>query len=895
MKVSNRKCIRRLGFRSMKAARTRNVIAILAIALTTVLFTSLFTIAASINYSFQQENFRQAGGDMHGTIKNLTWEQVEELRDDPLIVESGARMFLGMPEDIPFHKSHVEVSYLESQEAPHYFCVPEVGSLPAEGTNQIATDTHVLSLLGVEPEIGAEVSFSFYIDQSTPDKKLVSYTGTLSGWWSYDPAIVANHILLPSSAAEELVAQGSGDEDSMTGKWSLDLMFKNALHIREDVMQVLANHGYQTEDNSQPNYLSIGVNWGYSGAQLGENFDATTVIAIVVILLLIIFTGYLIIYNVFQISVTNDIRFYGLLKTIGTTGRQLKRIVRQQALLLSLAGIPLGLIGGFLIGNKLTPVIMNQLSYKNTFVSFNPLIFLGAALFALFTVFLSCARPGRMAAKVSPVEAVRYTEGSGKTGGKKAKAGKRSAKNGASLPKMAWANLGRSRSRTVVTVISLTLALVLATLTYTVANGFDMDKYLQTKANVDFILGDASYFQNNNYIFSGDTTIPETVIDEVNAQGGITDSGRIYGTTSDMEEFVTEEWYRSVWSKWNDPETLDQMVENMERTEDGLLADRVNLYGMEDFPLSLLNVLDGDLAPLSDPSQRAIAAVYNTDDYNSTEWDSHWAKLGDTVTIRYVTQREYFYRDTGEIVEDVDAAYEGDRPFGSRAVEYRDVDYTVCAIVNVPMSISYRYYGADQFVLGAEQFVQDSGTDGIMTYIYDTTDESRVDMESFLTEYTDSVQPLYDYESRETYEAEFEGFQGMFFTMGSALSGIVGLVGVLNFINAVLTGILSRKREFAVLQSVGMTGKQLKTMLVCEGLYYTVLSLLLCLLLTVGVGPLVGGAVGNILWFFSYHLTVTPILVVLPLFLLLGVLVPLWTYRVVARRTIVERLREMDA
>ena len=180
MKVSNRKCIRRLGFRSMKAARTRNVIAILAIALTTVLFTSLFTIAASINYSFQQENFRQAGGDMHGTIKNLTWEQVEELRDDPLIVESGARMFLGMPEDIPFHKSHVEVSYLESQEAPHYFCVPEVGSLPAEGTNQIATDTHVLSLLGVEPEIGAEVSFSFYIDQSTPDKKLVSYTGTLS-------------------------------------------------------------------------------------------------------------------------------------------------------------------------------------------------------------------------------------------------------------------------------------------------------------------------------------------------------------------------------------------------------------------------------------------------------------------------------------------------------------------------------------------------------------------------------------------------------------------------------------------------------------------------------------------------------------------------------------------
>jgi len=891
MKVSNRKCIRRLGFRSMAAARTRNIIAILAIALTTVLFTSLFTIAASINYSYQQENFRQAGGDMHGSIKDISWEQVEEFRDDPLIVESGARLFVGMPMDIPFNKSHVEVSYLEPQAAPHYFCTPEVGTLPAEGSNQIATDTHVLALLGVEPEIGAEVSFSFYIDENTSDRKLVTYTGTLSGWWEYDSAMVANHILLTRGAAEQFAAMSSGNESSMTGAWNLDMMFRNALHIEDNIKQVLANHGCQSDDTNQDNYLNIGVNWGYSGAKLSDSFDVTTVLAIAVILLLIILTGYLIIYNVFQISVTNDIRFYGLLKTIGTTGRQLKRIVRQQALLLSLAGIPLGLIIGFFIGNKLTPVIMAQLSYPHTFVTFNPLIFIGAALFALFTVFLSCARPGRMAAKVSPVEAVRYTEG----GGSAKKHGKRSAKKGASLPKMAWANLGRSRVRTVVTVISLTLALVLATLTYTFANGFDMDKYLAQNANVDFILGDASYFQTSSHGFNTDKAVSETVIDEVNAQEGITEAGRIYGITSDIEEFITEEWYRTVWGKWNSPETLDLMVESMERSEDGLLADRVQLYGMEDFPLSLLNVLDGDLAPLSDPSQRAIAAVYHTDDYNSTEWDSHWARLGDTVTLHYVTQREYYDRETGEIFADGDAAYESGRPYGSRAVEYEDVDYTVCAVVNIPNSISYRFYGADQFILGAEQFIQDTGTDSVMTYLYDTTDEANPAMEDFLAEYTESVQPTYDYESRATYVAEFEGFKGMFFTMGTALSGIVGLVGVLNFINAVLTGILSRKREFAVLQSVGMTGKQLKTMLVCEGLYYTILSLLLCTLLTVGAGPLVGRAASNIFWFFSYRLTLTPILVVLPLFLLLGVLVPLWTYRAVARHTIVERLREVDA
>nr|WP_304684433.1 ABC transporter permease [uncultured Oscillibacter sp.] len=896
IKVPNKSCVRRLGFRSMRAARTRNIVAVLAIALTTVLFTSLFTIASSINYSFQQENFRQAGGDFHGTIKGLTWEQVEEMRSDPLIQGDFARLFVGMPVDPPFNKSHVEVSYLEPAAAPHYFCQPVEGTLPREGTDEAATDTRVLALLGVEPKVGAKFTISFYLDENTSSRKLVTRTFTLSGWWEYDSALVASNVLLPRSAAEEFCAQGSGDPYSMTGEWNLDMMFKSDLQIEENILQILENHGYQHDDPQGENYLKIGVNWGYSGAQLSNSFDISTLIAIVVLLLLIIFTGYLIIYNVFQISVTNDIRFYGLLKTIGTTGRQLRRILRQQAWLLSLIGIPLGLVLGFIVGNKLTPVIMAQLSYKNAFVSFNPLIFIGAAVFSLLTVFLSCARPGRMAAKVSPVEAVRYTEGGApKKAGKREKV--RKAQSGASLPGMAWANLGRSRGKTVVTVISLTLAVVLATITYTFSTGFDMNKYLAHKAEVDFILGDAAYFQTSGGFRTADQAVPESIISDVSARSGVEESGRVYGGVSAAMQFVTEDWLRMSWGAYNSPEAVDQIIEFTNRLPSGLLEANVQMYGMEDFPLSLLDVLDGDLAPLSDPSQKAIAAVYLSDDYNSTQWGSNWAKLGDTVTIRHIDQMEYFYRDTGEIIEDVDAAIESGRPWGERAKVYEDVDYTVCALVRIPNSISYRYrvVGADEFILGAERFKKDTGTDSVMTYVFNTTDEAEGDMESFLAEYTESVQPLYDYESRATYVAEFEGFRSMFMTMGGALSLIIGLVGVLNFINAVLTGILTRKRELAMLQSVGMTGKQLKTMLVFEGLYYTLLALAASLAMTVVLGPLMGSTLGEIFWFFTYRLTVTPILLVLPVFLALGIAVPLLVCRSVARHTIVERLREADA
>ena len=77
-------------------------------------------------------------------------------------------------------------------------------------------------------------------------------------------------------------------------------------------------------------------------------------------------------------------------------------------------------------------------------------------------------------------------------------------------------------------------------------------------------------------------------------------------------------------------------------------------------------------------------------------------------------------------------------------------------------------------------------------------------------------------------------------------------------------------------------------------MYYTFLSLAVSLVLTLVLGPLTGNTVGDIFWFFTYRLTITPILVILPIFLVLGAVVPLLVYRTEARRTIVERLREAE-
>lgn len=883
MRVANRKCIWRLSLKSMRASAMRNVITILAIALTTVLFTTLFIIAGSINYAFEQSNFRQVGGYAHGSFKYLTKEQVEELRDDPLIMEYGVRRYVGMPQEAPFHKSHVEISWCDANAAKWMYLEPIEGRRPKEGTNEAATDTRVLSLLGVEPKMGAEFSITLNLNGTEITENYV-----LSGWWEYDEAITASHVLIPESRAETILQKMEPDpDDEVTGMYNMDVMFESTAHIEMDMWEVLEHHNYQSEDRfSDEDYISYGVNWGYTSSQLLGSMDPVVVLAIGGILLLIICTGYLIIYNVFQISVANDIRFYGLLKTIGTTGKQIRRIVLQQAFLLSGIGIPIGLLLGAGVGAVLTPVVLKDLNgVVEDAISFSPVFFVVSAAFALFTVMISCKKPGKMAAKVSPVEAVHYTEGT------RVKQKIRKGTKATSLHRMAWANLGRNRSKTVVTILSLALSVVLLNLTVMFTEGFDSDKYISKSICTDFIVADAKYFQVGGTIWYQDMELSEEVIAQLEQAAELT-GGRVYGRTSSVQEFITENYYREKYGQWSTSEEMDRSLVYTERDEEGLLSEDAQLFGMESFALDKLTVIEGDISKIYEPEGNYIAAVYLMDDYGNPEMDSNWAKVGDKITLRYVDEYEYYDVKTGEILE-LDEIGE-ERAYGCRASVYEDVEYEVVALVSVPHAISYRYYGMDEFVLNAKTFIRDTKTDSVMLYACDTTEEDNAAMEKFLADYTAQVMPQLDYESRESYMEEFEEFRYTYLLLGSALSFIIGLVGVLNFLNAVLTGIWARKREFAVMQSIGMTGKQLKRMLIWEGVYYAMGAIGLAFIICVFGAPVERTAFESMFWFYSYHFTAIPIAIVTPAFVLLGILLPLIVYQVVSKHTIVERLRETD-
>lgn len=879
MNVKNRKCIRNLSCRSLWASRKRNIIAITAIALTALLFTSLFTIVMSINSSYENYIFRQIGGYCHGTFKEVTDEQIQNISAHPNVKAVGKRITIGYMDNGIFAKSPAEISFMDNNCTKWSFAEPTTGHTPQE-RNEISMDTYALNLLGIKPELGAEIELTYMVGTSTEMAYKKTDTFILTGWWEYDDISPVHYINISEEYVNEIKVEAisKGLEPFRT---DLNVMLPSNINIRSQMEQVEQDLGYVWEKTDEGELVRIGVNWGYTSSRLGESMDAATIVAVIAFLALVIFTGYLIIYNIFQISVTGDIRFYGLLKTIGVTSKQLRRIIRQQAVFLCIIGIPIGLLLGYATGAVLTPVVIAQTSLGTVVstISTSPAIFLVSALFALITVLLSCSRPGRIASRVSPVEATKYTEGI-----KSRK--KHRTTYGAKVYQMAFANLGRDKRKTVLVVVSLSLSVILLNILVTFTGGFDMEKYLSRQTCADFIVSTTDYFHYSQ----SDTYISQEQIEQIETDIDPSLSGCGYTLTGyDPIGWMTEEHWLQDMMHFISEEDANAMLKRHNRHKN-LVDENAQIEGLDESLFDKLTVIEGDISPIFQKDTNAITVVVNTDDYGNVSNLDFYPPVGSIQTITYIDEGNYIDSRTGKPCTESTP----DEFWEFHISASHDVDYTICAYVTVPYSMSFRYSKPGySFVLPIEKLNGDSQQKSIpMFYLFDTPDDIReASAENYLADLTaDDLSGLM-YESKATLRAEFKGFQNMFLLLGGLLCAIIGLVGILNFFNAIMTGILSRKREFAVLQAVGMTGKQLKAMLVYEGLFYALSSAVAALVLSFVLNPLVGNLLENMFWFFSSKFTIIPVLLAIPIFALLGWLIPYIMYNHAAKCSIVEQLR----
>lgn len=894
MKNNNGAAVRRLSSRSLKNNRLRNLFAVLAIILTSMLFTAVFSLLGGVMQVSQESMMHEVGGRSHAGLKAVTTKQYEKIIVNPLVKKNNYNILIGFAENIL--KRQAEVRYMPSEEAlADYFITLQEGHLPT-AEDEIIVDTFVMDECKVPHKLGEKIPLTIQFQGETLEKEF-----RVSGWYEGDSISHASELFVSEQFWMELKGERTDDDfkawsekhpdESGAGLMSVNLFFDNASNIEKKVRTVIEEAGYKPETE-----VDYGVNWAYMGNRL-ESVDPLSILMIAAAVFIILVTGYLIIYNIFQISVMSDIRFYGLLKTIGTTKKQLRRLIMRQAMLLSVIGIPMGLLLGYAIGKVGLPFMMSFMNYGNIEISlkFNLEMLLFGVAFSVVTVFLSCWKPGRVAGSVSPVEAVKYTEGmesaSYKNRNKSEKRRKVSViqrkhrHRSFSLVSMAFANLGRNKKKTGVVVAAISLSVILLTLVMTGVGSFRLEQFLEQRIAGDIMIGSINVFSNISR--NSDYELDSEYVEFVEEQEGIQQKNEMWiglSKSVKLEEKGKEQFQRlDSEGKLRHDEYTEYGIKEVLEGE-GVIDGYI--YGYTDGLLKNMKVLEGsvDIEKFQSGNYILLTRLLGTEFLEAADSLYH---PGDVVTVSSITEASKMHEVKNESGETIDVWYDN----------RTEKEYEVMAIVDLPYSMGLNQYSPNGMdaVLPLKEFAEGEGINNIcFARSYQIEEAYQEAFEAAVKDYTQTASPFMGYASKQSLKNEFAGMVQVIATIGIVLASVIAFIGILNFMNAVFTGIISRKREFAMLQSIGMTGKQLRNMLICEGVSYVVIAGVISFFIGSILARVVLSALNSIILFFEYKFQILPFIIMIPILAAVAVLTPIVSFCQLQKHSIVERLREAE-
>ena len=864
----NLKIMKTLSRRSFLASRFRNLVAVLAIALTAVLFTSITTIGMGTMESMKMTQQIQKMSKADVDIRNLTEVQYEKLKESGIASELGLRMPIGFLTNTVRHE--IELDLENSVQRELTFCQPTHGVEPVKANEIVASD-RALEELGAKPEVGAEVIIEFTVHGRDYQLPMV-----VSGWYesSHDELSIMTVSEAFREEHPEIFEYTYREDAELAGTYWADFMMADRTNMEEQLDEFVESIGGSREIGA-PNSIPAVIN-----QETNPGMDSKMMAAFAVLVILFIFCGYLLIYNVFDIAVMQEVRRYGLYRTIGMSKKQVKQLINRQAVWVSCMGIPLGLLIGFFVGKITLPKIMDILSteYKNIVISVspNPVIFIAAAILAALTVFISTRKPARMASNISPMEAFRYVETKGKNR-KNAKV-KRHYR-GINLGQMAFANLGRNKRRSVFIVVSLMLSVVMLNTVGTAAGSVDVERQVNEMIRTDFEIAHVDTSSNLKGFIRHDQAVPQEAVQAVQEMPGVTDASLVYkNTLEDLQ--VTFDYGMKI----SDIKVFDEQGTEQRAGLDpdgrfvSVGADDYpicNVYGMEKAGLAHLQIAEGEkdfnklyeklmeggsviLGMQADRKTKVLKEYYN------------YMNVGDTITARINGEEIKSYTVIAKA-----ALTSDDEGFG----------YSVSSSIDVGIDAPYLYLPQEEM----KELYQEPA---VMKYTFDVEEGSKDEMRQFLESYIQE-NPSLTYLSADKARASAESSKTMIYMVGGIIAFIFGITGILNLINMMSTSILARRREFATMQSIGMTKKQLRKLLMLEGCLYAAGAAVLGIVFSVVVDQtLLKMMLSNpSMWYFTYHITILPAVILSMILVVISVLIPRGAMRMFYKGSVVEQLR----
>lgn len=837
LKNNNQAVINRMAKRNLKRNCRRSITMLFAVMLSSFLLFSVFTVGVTYLNMQKLQNIRLSGADFDAILYGMTGEQKEILEESEEVKQFGVLTLAGAVKETTMDQTpgvgllYADEVLWNEMMAPAR-SVTE-GQYPA-AENEIMVTKKALEKCGFPyKKIGDEIAFVYEIKEKQQEK-----TFRISGIWDGygDTAqFYVSKEFCEKEGIEELY--NSRCDISFYKKWMSEKerqAFIDRMNLKK------SQRLFYTYEYGNAMEICLG---------LAEIVLATCL------------SAYLLIYNMMYLSVAGNIRYYGLLQTIGMTGKQIRRLMKQQMIWIGGIGMVLGLLTGSVVSFFLIPVVIRSLGTWQGWtgkipVSFHPIIFFLTILITGLTVWYAARKPTQIAAACSPIEALGYRPISGRKKSHK-------TKKGNVVRRMAMEQLTRNKKKTWITMLSLAASLSMFVCLVTLLHTQSAREYVYHYMGLDMVVRNDTI--QNVFVEqeeSGQEQIKgirqvfsKEILEQIEKTEGVAEVLPVSCvlTMAPWEPEVTDVWMREFYETWMDipyEEDLEEYKENP-----------------ENFGNSLVGITETDFRALN-------AELENPIDEN--------AFLNGETCILY-RNGLYGLKDSDIVGKTL------------RCAEYGNPEHT-CSFEIAGLTEIDDYtalLGYLPTIIVIDQAVADFVKEPIVFKAgiryeeeFDETTEHAV--RDILMDSPDATD--YSWTSKIEQAENVKKAQGHMMEVGLGIALILAVIGFMNYVNTSVGNMQNRRREISILESLGMTERQIRKMLIWEGTLYT--TGVVFLTLTAGLGITYGvyqsmNYMGAKFWF-----PVVPFLGAAAMLLTVCIVVPLLAYKELEKSgSLVERIR----
>lgn len=843
--------LNRLTIKNLRLNKKRTIVTIIGIILSIALMVGIGLLFSS----FQDLMIRDTigyNGKYEANYGDVDLDKLNDIKDKDFTYFYEKPIGFSKIESSNEYKPYMYITSVNKE----YFDELKLieGSFP-KNENEAVISNHVITNGGLNYKVGDIVTFKY-------GKRNIEGNGTLANSEFVDGEFLTNegtHTykivgIVERSNFENYSACGytafTLDVNNDKGSVNLYVMFNKNKKIIKQSEELAKRLNYDNDINYNSTLLAL-----YGESTYGNVM--TTMVSMMMIMLSLVSIGCIIvIYNSFAISVMERKKEFGLLSSIGTTKRQLSHTVFFEAVVVGVIGIILGILGAY-IGIGCVILIINNLisdilEYKLHLVT-NPLFIIIPVIFMIVVIGLSAFIPSRRASKVSPIEAIRQNDDI-KINKKKIKTSKLVNKLFGIEGEIALKNIKRNKKKYRVTVVSLFISIVLF-----ISFSSYMNYTLNTASSV---MGEVPYDYQISY-FGDDPNNDKEALDKINE----------IVKSSDVKEYVS------------------YSVSNLSIIGNYTYSDEYldfykNAYG------------DDGIKALNNLKYQYIS-IYILDDNSYNKYKKLIGIDNDSVIllnkfkgVSYGNNKRVNYNipviNNGNINIKI-CNFDNDEDVDTTKYCNKNIDNIF--VTNKSFDLIEEFSYMDDFKLIVNKKLYDSISDSSTHYTQFNIISDNTNNIDKLTKELDKYSNVNYTNIKEAMKQANNLILVVKILMYGFIS-LVTLIGVTSVFNTISTSMALRKREFAVLRSIGLTNRGFNKILFFESLFFGMKSLIFAIPVSIGITVLIHYALADMVSISTIIIPWKYIIISIVSVFVIVLLTMMYSTSKIKKHNIIEQIRE---